>query len=215
MRIVVTEDMAMIREEIVRWCREHGHSVVAETASAAATLKLCREHRPDALLLDVRLPDGDGLSVAQAIHQAVPKVKIIVLTAYTTSCFVHRLAQAPVDGYIDKNAQTCAAIGEALAAVAAGKKWFSPSFHRVQRKQKRDPHFFGKLLTAREQEILGWIGRSFSDEEIAAQIGLAARTVEWHRSNLMHKLRHDCTAKLIAFAIEHGFAPALALPSAN
>lgn len=215
MRLVITEDMTMIRSEIVRWCHEHGHSVVAETTSAAETLKLCRQHCPDALLLDVRLPDGDGLRVAEAIRQHTPAIKIIVLTAYTTSYFIHRLAQAPVDAFVDKNAQTCAAIGEALTAVSQGRTWYSPGFHRVRQQQNRDPLFFGKLLTSREQSILGLIGRALSNQEISLRLGIAARTVEDHRSNLLHKLRLDSTAQLIAFAIENGFTSLPPEPISN
>jgi two-component system response regulator EvgA len=205
MRIVVSVDMAMIRHAITGWCREQGHCILAATASAAQTLRLCRRHRPAALLLDVRLPDGDGWSVAEVVRRASPATKVIVLTARPSPYFLHRVGLAPVAGYVDTHAQTCREIGEALAAVARGERWFPPDFHAVRRQQGSHPAFFGKLLTHREQTILGLIGDALSNEEIAARIGIAARTVEDHRGNLLRKLGLDGTPRLVAFALAHGF----------
>jgi DNA-binding NarL/FixJ family response regulator len=120
-----------------------------------------------------------------------------------------------VDGFINKNSHTCSAIGEALSAVAHGKRWFSPSFHQLRRQQNRDPLFFGRLLTDREQDVLGLVGHGLSDAEIAAQLGIATRTAADHRSNLLHKLNLDGTPKLITYAIEHGFSTDLSGPARN
>lgn len=206
MRVVITEDMLMFRELLVRSCREAGHEVVGETDSGAGAISLCNETRPDALLLDVRLPDIDGLEVVKIIHAQIPSVGIIVVTAYSSDFFFHRLDQSAVSGYIDKNAQTSRAVGESLAAVARGQRWLSPEYHRAKLRRLSDPHFFGKILTGREQTILSLIGHSFSNEQIGDRLQISTRTVEGHRSNLMLKLDLHSAAQLIVFAVEKGFS---------
>src|SRR5882724_9005612 len=94
--------MTMLRDEITRWCRDHGHNVVAQTTRVAETLKACLRHQPDALLLDVRLADGDGLGVVEPVRRKSAATRIVVVTAYTTDYMLHRLAHLPIDGFIDK-----------------------------------------------------------------------------------------------------------------
>jgi two-component system nitrate/nitrite response regulator NarL len=209
MRVLITEDMPMFREIVATASRTCGHEVVAETESAIETVRLCRTLLPDLLFLDVRLPDGDGLSVAQIVRSEFPAIRIIMVTAYTTAFFIDRLAQAAVDGFIDKNVETSHALEEAFEALTRGEKWYSATFRRMRQQQSRDPSFFGKLLTPREQIVLGLVGHSFSNEQIAARLGMSVRTVEDHRSNLLHKLQLDGTPKLIAFANANGFTPIL------
>jgi len=205
MRIVVVEDIAMLREAIVKACIGYGHQVVAETADARETSELCREHRAEVLFLTMQQPDAAGL--VKRLRRELAALKIVALAVHSTGYLIHRLARMSVDGFLDPKEHASAAIGEALAAIAAGRKWFSPSFHRIRRQQLRDPKFFGKLLTRREEEILGWIGRGLSNLEIGLRLRIAPRTVEDHRNNLMRKLQLDRATKLTAFAVVHGLVP--------
>ncbi|MBS0631416.1 MAG: response regulator transcription factor [Verrucomicrobia bacterium] len=205
MRIAIAEDMMMIREFYTKVCHEHGHEVVATTANVSEIVSLCIAHRPDILLLDVRLADGDGLNTVSPLRQMVPALRIVVITAYPTPYVIQRLAQVPVEGFVDLTTQTPAAIGEALAHIGRGRICYPPNFQRAVAQQRDDPRHFSKLLSTREQMILGLIGRSLSDEEIAQQLRISPRTVADHRSNLLHKLRLANTSKLIAFAIQAGF----------
>lgn len=102
MRIVVVEDQQMFRALLVRTCREGGHEVVGETAYGADGIALCRELQPEGLLLDVRLPDIDGLNVAKRIATEAPKTRILMITAYASEYFFYRLERIRVAGYVTR-----------------------------------------------------------------------------------------------------------------
>lgn len=205
--MVVAEDMLMFRELVVRACLGLGHHVVGETDRGDHAVDLCRSAAPDVLLLDMRLPDIDGFGVVEALRSSRLGTKIIALTAYTSDLFFYRLEHADICGYVDKNSQTSVALGEALAAVGAGLRWFSPTYQEARMKRIRDPHAFSKLLTRSEQNVLTLIGEACTDVEIAAQLGITARTAQTHRSNIMQKLGIESTPKLVVYARSKGFGP--------
>lgn len=205
MRVVVAEDMLMFREMVVRSCVEFGHHVVGQTDRGDQAVDLCRNATPDLLLLDMRLPDTDGFSVVEALRSTRLATKIIVLTAYASDLFFYRLEKADIWGYVDKNCQTVNALEAALASVSEGRRWFSPTYHEARAKRIRDPQAFSKLLTRTEQVVLSLIGEACSDAEIAARLGMAARTAQTHRSNIMQKLDIESTPKLVVYARTKGF----------
>ncbi|MBS0633491.1 MAG: response regulator transcription factor [Verrucomicrobia bacterium] len=204
MRIAIAEDMMMVREFYEKVCREHGHEVVTTTPNVSDIVALCITHQPDILLLDVRLVGGDGLNTIRPLRKNVPAMRIVVITAHLTPYVIQRLAQTPVEGFIDLKTQAPTAIAETLTNVGNGRTCFPPYFRQAVHQQRHDSRHFSKLLSAREQTVLGLIGRSMSDEEIAQQLKIAPRTVADHRSNLLHKLQLANTSKLIAYAIQVG-----------
>jgi DNA-binding NarL/FixJ family response regulator len=205
MSVVVAEDMLMFREMVVRSCVAFGHQVVGQTARGDQAVDLCRHLSPDVLLLDMRLPDIDGFGVVEAMRSVRLATKVIVLTAYASELFFSRLEKADIWGYVDKNSHTMNALEAALASVSGGRRWFSPTYREARSKRIRDPHAFSKLLTQTEQTVLSLIGEACSDAEIAARLGMAARTAQTHRSNIMQKLGIECTPKLVVYARTKGF----------
>jgi len=205
MTIIITDDVIMFREMIFSACIKERHHVIASLSTASETLALCFTHHPDVLFLDARLPDSNGIAISHDISKFSPSTKIIIVSAYTSDLFFLKLSKAPIFGFIDKTTDTSKAIAVALKSAFIGKRFFSSSYQQAIRRQNNDPEFFGKLLTNREQEVLRLIALAQTDEEIACELGIAARTVQGHRSNLITKLNVDGTPKLIQFAINNGF----------
>lgn len=207
MRIGIIEDLLMVRETLREVCRRFGHDVVMESGSGRDGEKLVRQSRPELLLLDLRLPDVDGLVLAEQAMKLNPGTKVIILSAYCDQYTVFRIERLSVHGFIDKSVDTAAVLGDALDAIGGGRRFFSSTFEAAKVALRHDPCAVTKLLTEWERTILSYIATGCSNEEIAHRLGIAARTVQGHRSNMIRKLNVAGTPKLMAFAYEHGIAP--------
>lgn len=206
MRIAIIEDQLVLREALHDLCeRKFGHCVVAESGLGAEAVALVRAQRPELLLLDLSLPQVNGFAIATEILSARLPVRILVLSAHCDAYTVFRLERIGVQGYLDKNSNTAAVLGEAIETVGAGRCFYSPAFRRLRNERLGDPKAFSKLLTDWECALLCHIGRGWTDAEIGAHFNLSARTVQGHRSIIMRKLAIPSTPKLIAFAYEQGF----------
>lgn len=206
----------MFREAIRKVCeRELGHQVVGECGTGAEAIALTRALQPEGLLLDISLPDIDGLTVVDRLNRAGLFPRVLMLSSHCDDYTLFRVEKSGIAGYVDKNANSAVVLGDALQAVAAGHCYYSAVFQAVRERRRQNPQAFTKVLTEWELEILALIGLGLSDEEIAARLELSPRTVQTHRSNLLRKLRISSTPKLMRFAIENGFTavPVQSAPS--
>jgi two-component system response regulator NreC len=205
-KIVVIEDQTMIRDLLVWACRSaFAPAEIGQAGDGASALKQCEELRPDLIILDLELPDMDGLDLLPELRRLSPGAKIIALSTHTDDVTVHRVIQARIEGFVDKNAQPMDVLREAVATVMDGRQYFSPVIREVRLALRNAPAAFNKLLTDREQEVLGQIGLGLTNDEIADQLGLRVVTVQNHRSNIMNKLGLHSSSHLIRYAIEKGF----------
>jgi DNA-binding NarL/FixJ family response regulator len=205
-RIVIVEEHLMFREVLRKICVDDlRHDVVGEADDGRRAVALVAETGPDLVLLDLHLPNLDGFGVVEAIRKTQPNVRVLVLSSHCDSYTVFRAERARVQGFVDKNTTTVAALKTAITAVAAGRVSFSEAFHRIKAERLNDPHSFDKLLTERERTLLSMIGQPLNDDEIAAQLAISQETVEKHRANLRRKLGMGSTAELVRYAHEHGF----------
>jgi two-component system response regulator NreC len=205
-KIVAIEDQVMMRGLIVRVCREHfPGEVVREAADGRSGSELCRQVQPDIVLLDLDLPDGDGLDLLTEIRQASPRAKIIVITSHSDEYAIHRSLEAGVAAFVDKCSQPIEVVSEAIAAVAAGRAYYSPVVARGKLRLREDPKAFTKLLSAREQDILRLLGEGLANEQVAERFGVSPQTIHSYRRNIMVKLGVHSTPQLIRYAVEKGF----------
>ncbi|HET7537587.1 MAG TPA: response regulator transcription factor [Candidatus Didemnitutus sp.] len=208
MRIVLAEKERMFREMLRRACIERArHEVVGEASDGEETVRIVSEQQPNLLLVDVDLPRLDGFGVAEVVRRVSRSTSIVALTASCASYTLFRIEHCQFEGYIDKGSNGIEALHHLLAEAENGRRYFAPVFHDVKAERVRDPRAFDKVLSDREQQVLGLIGRSLSDDEIGAQLGIAARTVETFRHRILQKLGVAGTPKLIHFALENGFTP--------
>jgi DNA-binding NarL/FixJ family response regulator len=206
LRIAIVEDHLMFREIIRKICTDDfGHEVVAEAADGNSALRLILGSSPDVVLLDISLPDMDGISVIEVLRKARSATRIIAITSAKGAYTLYRLERAGVDGFVDKGSNSLRDLREAIEAVGAGKRYFSAAFLKARKDRMANPFSFDKVLSDREREALSLIGLSLSDREIGARLKVAPKTAETFRTRLMHKLDLHSTPKLIRFAIENGF----------
>ena len=196
----------MVRDLLVWACKSTFTPEVIEYAcEASEALERCRTVVPDLILLDLELPDRDGLDVLPELRKLAPGAKVIALSSHTDEVTVHRILQAHIEGFVDKNGQPMAILRDAVKTVMDGRRYLSPVVRDVWQRLRDQPGAFNKLLSDREQEILALIGRGYTNTEIAERLGLRAITVQNHRCNIMAKLDIHSTAHLIRYATEKGF----------
>ena len=207
MKLLVIEDQTMIRQLLVMACKLTVPAAeVFSAADGASGVELCRKEQPDLVTLDLVLPDRDGLNLVPALRAAVPAVKILVLSSHVDEFTFYRLQQSGVNGFVDKNAQTLEVLREAIDAILAGDSYNCSIIKELAHRMRADPLAFPKLLSRREIEVLGLLGRGWSNERVAERLNLSPRTARNHRQNIMKKLGLSSTTQLIRYALEKGFA---------
>lgn len=212
MRTVIVEDHVLFRELFRKVCEvECGCTVVGETGTGRNAKRIIAATQPDLVVLDLRLPDGDGFEVAEFIRFRWPAMKVLMMSAHCDDYTLLQVERAGAQGFVDKNTQSIKSLTLAIQALQRGETWFSPAYEEARQARATDPANFAKVLSERECAVLSLIGSSLSDEEIALRLGITPATAQTHRSHIMHKLGIPGSARLIHFALEHGFTPLVTL----
>jgi len=195
-----------MRDLLVKACREAmPGSVVSGARDAAGGLELCRTGQPDVIILDLALPDRDGLDALDDLLAASPRSKIIGISGYTDEFTLHRAIHSKLHGFVDKNEQTVEALTDAITAVQNGQRYLSSLAQAAHLTQRQDPVSFDKILSEREQGLLGLFGSGLTNEQVAAEVGLSELTVRNYRCRLLAKLGFRTSPELIRYALEKGF----------
>lgn len=187
-RTLIVEDQGIFRAFLKQWFLGlEKFEVVGAAASAEEGLRLAQELQPNFLVVDMHLPGMDGLALVRAVRQTRPEVRSLILTSLTDPLAVTRIRESGVEGYLEKDC-TPEELAEAVRAASAGRGYFSPRFREAIRREGGKPLAVGKILSKREQQVLAHVLTGKTSREIGELIGLSARTVEFHRANLMAKL---------------------------
>jgi DNA-binding NarL/FixJ family response regulator len=208
MKIAIVEDERLFRDILRKACvSDLGHEVVGEAGTGREALLVVPEACPDLLILDIHLPDMDGLDVLRTIRRKRALIRTLVISAYFDEYTLCRIERAAVQGFIDKSTNTAAELSLAITAIEGGSTYFPGPFTEARRAHSRNPSAFDKVLTDREQMVLSLVGEPLSDAEIAAQLKLSPETVEKHRFNIMRKLGLHSRAESARFARRCGLTP--------
>ena len=204
--ILIVEDHPYVREGVRSYLERHtNHFVCAECATGLEALEAVKEHRPELVLIDLRLPKMDGIEVIRRVHQDYPDIKMVVLTMHAGGSFVARAMRYGASGYLLKNSDI-SDLGLAVDTVLRGGSYFSKG---IEPHQNPDGSYKDKMdeLTAREREVLQLVAEGRTASEIKELLFISVRTAEKHRSNLMKKLGLHSNAEVIRFALRRGLIP--------
>jgi DNA-binding NarL/FixJ family response regulator len=205
-RLLIVEDQRLFLELMVGLCeRDFGFEVAGTASSGEEAIRKAKTISPDLVLLDLNLPDMDGIDIANRLLDHEPDLKILAVSSQIDDYTLNRVIVSPIQGYVDKNFQSTEVLRQAIKAVVAGNVYFTSVVQETRRALGRNPHSFNKVLSEREQELLALLGRGLDDDEAGSQLGLTAQTVHSHRRNILRKLDLSGTKQLIRFALEHGF----------
>ncbi len=201
MKIAIVEDERLFRDVLRKACTlDLGHEVVGEAGNGREALAIIPATMPDLLVLDIHLPDMDGLDVLRTLRRKRALIKTLVISSYFDEYTLCRIERASVQGFIDKSTNTVAELSLAITAIEAGATYFPGQFTEARRAHSRNPFSYDKVLTDREQTVLSLVGEPLSDAEIAAQLKLSPETVEKHRFNIMRKLGLGSRAESARYA---------------
>jgi two-component system response regulator NreC len=210
MRVLLADDHGIVRRGLKSLLEtEPGLSVVAEAADGLEALRLCEQHQPDALILDVGMPKLNGIEVAARAQKLARPPRVIILSMHADETYIIRALSAGARAYLLKDA-TDEDLLPAVRAVARGKRFFSPAVTAllvedyVRQLQARGLSDTYHLLTDREREVLQLLAEGRSNKEVAGLLNLGLSTVETHRANLMQKLSLHNTAEIVLYAVRKG-----------
>jgi two-component system response regulator NreC len=210
LRVLLADDHGIVRRGLRSILEtEPGLAVIAEAADGLEALKLCEEHKPDLLIVDVGMPKLNGIDVAARVQKQDRPPKVIILSMHSDESYIIRALGAGARAYLLKDA-TDEDLLPAVRAVAAGKPYFSPAVTAVlvedyvRRLQSRGLTDSYHLLTDREKEVLQLLAEGRSNKEVANVLDLSLSTVETHRANLMQKLNLHNTAEVVLYAVRKG-----------
>ena len=206
--VVVIEDQRLVAEFFTLHCRDLGLQVVQQCATCAEGLAAIRAHLPELVLLDLSLPDGDGLELAKTVLQELPQVKILSISSHRDPWTMLQVQRMGLHGFVDKNEQRPEVLSDAIRTVLAGKIFYTSVVNESSALMRRDPKAFIRVLSDYETIILSMIGGSKTDSEIGKILSISASTVQSRRRDIMHKLGIHSTPKLIHYAITHGLTRA-------
>ena len=207
MRVLLADDHAIVRRGLRSLIEAQPQiRVIAEAADGLEALRLCEEHQPDAVILDIAMPKLNGIEVAERVQKLQRAPSVLILSMHADESYIIRALAAGARAYLLKDA-TDEDLIPALRAVAAGKRFFSPTVTAVliedyvRQLQARGLTDSYHLLTDREKEVLQLLAEGRSNKEVATLLEVGVSTVETHRANLMQKLNLHNTAEIVLYAV--------------
>ena len=205
LRIIIADDHTLVRAGLVTlMARMSDMEVVGEANNGREAVRMARDLEPDIALMDIAMPELNGLEAADRVHRDTPKTRVIILSMHANEEYVAQALKSGASGYLLKDAATTE-LEMALKAVAQGQFYLSPSISR----QVVDSYLHGgptglDLLSPRQREILQLIAEGKSTRDIAESLHLSVKTIETHRAQLMERLDIHDTAGLVRYALRKG-----------
>ena len=211
-RVLVADDQTVVREGLVMLLQlSPGVEVVAAAADGDEAVRLAERHRPDVVLMDLRMPRCDGVAATRRILEQLPGTRVIVLTTYADDESVFAALEAGARGYLTKDAGA-SEIQRAIRTVYAGEALLDPSVQRrllertLGAAAPPPAAAYPDGLTQREVEILREIAAGYSNREIADRLSIGEATVKTHVNNIFSKAGLRDRAQAVVYAIRHGLA---------
>jgi two-component system response regulator NreC len=207
-RVLIADDHAIVRAGLRALLRSEADlELVGEAAGGEDALHLAESLRPDILVLDLSMPDMDGIQVTKRIQANLPRVRVLILTVHDDEALVREAIRAGAAGYILKQAAEAELIS-AIRTIQKGDVYVPPKMLRtlLTEPQKASASSLKPedLLTPRELDVLNRIVQGYTNRQVADELKLSVRTVEGYRANLTEKLGLHNRADLVRYAREHG-----------
>jgi DNA-binding NarL/FixJ family response regulator len=211
-RLVIADDHELIREgikKIVRPCADL--KVVGEAADLKQAVALVAQVRPDVLVLDISLPDADGLDGLDELRRHFPGLRVVMLSMHPEERYALAALRAGALGYVSKNTAS-AELVEALRKAAVGTPHIGPRVAELLARESvrppphLPPHLPHELLAPREAEIVALIGAGLQVKQVAAELGISVSSVNTYRKRIFRKMGLTSNAALIRYALRHGLA---------
>jgi two-component system response regulator NreC len=210
-QIAFVDDHAILRDALcARLDREDGLELIGTAENAERGLELVREKRPQVVIMDVDMPGVSAFDVARQIHDELPQVRLLFLSAYAHDRYVDKALSVGAAGYMAKGTGFDDLV-EAIRCLARGEQYFDKEirdrlvFEGGAARLAKGPVSRGATLTERQEAILRLIAQGMAKKEIASKLDISVKTVETHTENLMAKLGIHDRVELTRYAIREGY----------
>ena len=205
-RVLIADDHTMVRAGLCRIVEESEEmTVVAEAASGRQAVQLAREHQPDVAVIDISMPEGDGLEVMRQVFAFRPELPVIILTMHEEEQYVIRAIEAGAKGYITKRSAPEQLVS-AIRQVMAGGMYLTPeagnALAQYMSRGKIEKSFLDAIST-RELQVLRLLAMGRTNREIASEYNISIKTVDTYRLRLLKKLNLRNNADLSRFAVQN------------
>jgi two-component system nitrate/nitrite response regulator NarL len=208
-QVLLADDHPVVRKGIGSWLSGIEHlEVVDEAVNGVEAVAKVKELSPDIVLMDVDMPQLNGLEATKTIRKECPNTKVLILSMHTNKNVVLQIIRSGAHGYVLKDAPP-ADLLRAIESVSSGEPFFSPDINQIVLNQYLAETGAPEAptaasLTEREREVLAMIAEGQSNKEMAGKMGVGVRTVETHRERMMAKLNIHSVAGLTKFALANG-----------
>ena len=211
LRILLADDHTMLREGLKMLVNAQSDmECVGEAGDGRAAFRMAQELQPDVVVMDVSMPELNGLKATEKLKSACPHIKVLTLTRHKDDGYLQQLLGAGVSGYVLKQSAASNLI-DALRVVAAGGNYLDPAIagkvfagYAVEKTKLRG-ETIGRQLTARESEVLRHIALGYSNKEIADKLDISVKTAEAHKANCLKKLNIKSRKEIISYAMLQGW----------
>jgi len=206
-RVLIADDQTLFRSGLARLLDVDDRvSVVGEAVDGADAVRLALSLKPDVVLMDIKMPNLDGIEATRRIISENPKIKVLMLTTFEADNHVIQALKAGASGYVLKDSQAGAIVSSILAVVAGERVMASAVANRVLEMLTgaTTPKEFYDGLTAREVEILKMLATGMANKQIAYKLGISEKTVRNHVSNMYEKLGIYDRAQAVLYAVRKG-----------
>jgi DNA-binding NarL/FixJ family response regulator len=208
-RVLLADDHDIVRRGLAAALADCRHcQVCGEASNGREAVEKARQLRPDIVILDVSMPDLNGVDATRRIRAALPDTEVLVMTMHESDELVREILAAGARGYLLKS-DAGRLLPQAVEALREHKPYFSPHVSQVvlagylSPEGLRDECGAGKRLTPREREIIQMVAEGKSSKEVAALLEISVKTVEAHRGNIMQKLGYHSVSELVRYAIRN------------
>jgi len=208
-KILIVDDHPVVRKGLLSClAAKENLKIVGEAANGTEAIRLVKELAPDIVLMDISMPEMDGLAVTEALRKVASQAKVLILSMQNHRDAVLRIIKAGARGYVLKDAPTDELV-HAIETVHRGEAYFSKPIAQIALNQyvaDADDSKPVAKLSERERQVLALIAEGKSNKEIAMHLGIGVRTIETHRERIMRKLDVHSVAGLTKFAIANGIS---------
>jgi len=202
-RVLLVDDHNVVRSGLATFLRAYDDlELVGEAKNGLEAVRLCRQVKPDVVLMDLMMPEMDGIAATRAILAECPDIKIIAMTSFEDEQLVHGVLAAGAISYLLKNVAS-EELSKAIRDAVSGRSTLSPEAARVLVQATRPTTQPSSGLTEREREVLNLVVQGHSNQQIADTLVVSLATVKAHISSILSKLQVSSRTEAIAFAIKH------------
>jgi two-component system nitrate/nitrite response regulator NarL len=206
-RVLLADDHPVVRWGLSCYLAPQRHlEVIGEAGNGLEAVRKARQLSPDVILMDIGMPELNGLAATEILHRECPDIKVLLISMDPFKGQMPRILRSGARGFLLKDSQPAEMVA-AIRKVAAGQTCFSPAVARQALKDLANTREAGanaRLLSERERQVLVGIAEGFSNKNIAKHLSISARTIETHRGHIMRKLKIHSIAGLTRFAIAEG-----------